>query len=152
MRTEDLKNIDKFILVVGEVSGQRMACVIRKKGELCYELYPKYFTLNSCVGGAGTRNLVELYRFIREADRIRKLDATAYKATEEQMSQLMKGVFSPKMVELFEIARGFVEDFLCISEEDINRNQMHWDEEFISVQKIIAANIKEYDEINQKRI
>lgn len=150
LRTEDIKSIDKFILVVGDVAGSRMACVIRKKGDLCYELYPKFFTLNSCVGGAGTRNLVELYRFIREADRIKKLDAITYKATEEQMTQLMKGAFSPKMIELFEVARGFIEDFLCISDTDINRNQRHWDEEFISVQKIIAANIKEYDEINQK--
>lgn len=150
LRIEDIENIDKFILVIGDVSGHRMACVIRKKGELCYELYPKFFTLNSCVGSSGTRNLVELYRFVREADRIRKLDAIVYKATEEQMSQLMKGEFSPKMVELFERVQGFIVDFLCISEEDIDRNQKHWDEEFISVQKIIAANIEEYDEINQE--
>ena len=75
LRKEDLRDINKFIVVIGQVEGKRQACIIRQKNELCYELYPKYFTLNSCVGAAGTRNLVEFYKFIRESNKIKNLMA-----------------------------------------------------------------------------
>lgn len=150
LRREDLKAINKFIVVIGDVEGRRQACIIRQKNELCYELYPEYFTLNSSVGGAGTRDLVEFYRFVREADKIRKLGGVVYVATEGQMEKLMKGEFSPKKVERFEVARCFIEDFMCISETEIERNKNFWDEEFVLVQEIIAANIKDYDRINQE--
>lgn len=150
LRREDLKAINKFIVVIGEVKGRRQSCIIRQKNELCYELYPKYFTLNSSVGGAGTRDLVEFYRFVREADKIKKLGGVAYVATEEQMEKLMKGEFSPKKIERFEVARGFIEDFMCISEAEIEKNKNFWDEEFILVQKIIAANISGIDRVNQE--
>lgn len=150
LREEDLKAINKFIVVIGEVAKRRQACIIRQKNELCYELYPKYFTLNSHVGGTGTKYLVEFYRFLREADKIKKLGGVAYVATEEQMGKLMRGEFSPKKVEQFEVARCFIDDFMCISEAEIERNKNFWDEEFILVQEIIAANIKDYDRINQE--
>lgn len=150
LRHSDLKVINKFIIVIGMVEGKRHACIIRQKNELCYELYPKYFTLNSCVGRSGTTNLVEFYRFLREADKIKKLDGTAYVANEEQMDKLMRGEFSPKKVERFEVARNFIDDFMGISEDEIEKNKKFWDEEFILVQEIIAANIKDYDRINQE--
>lgn len=150
LRKEDLRDINKFIVVIGQVEGKRQACIIRQKNELCYELYPKYFTLNSCVGAAGTRNLVEFYKFIRESNKIKKLDGIAYAATEEQMGKLMRGEFSPKKVERFEVARNFTDDFMCIREDEIEKNKRFWDEDFILVQEIIAANIKDYDRINQE--
>ena len=150
LRREDLRAINKFIVVIGKVEGKRQAFIIRQKNELCYELYPKYFILNSCVGGTGTKNLVEFYRFMREANKIKKLDGIAYVATEEQMEKLMRGEFSPKKVEQFEVARNLVDDFMCISEDEIEKNKRFWDEEFILVQKIIAANIEDYDRINQE--
>jgi hypothetical protein len=150
LRGDDLKDINKFIVVIGNVNGRRQACIIRQKNELCYELYPKYFTLNSNVGGTGTKNLVEFYRFLREAGRIKKFDDNAYFATEEQMSQLMSGKIYPKKVEKFEVERSFIEDFMCINESEINRNKEFWDEEFILVQEKIAANIEDYDRINQE--
>lgn len=123
MRREDLRTIDKFIVVIGEIEGKRQACITRQRREVCYELYPKYFTLNSCVGSTGTTNLIEFYRFMREADRIKKLDDNAYFANEEQMSQLMSGEIYPKMVEKFKLASCFIDDFMCISESDIDRNK-----------------------------
>ena len=150
LRREDLKNISKFIVVIGEVEGRRIACIVRVKNELCYELYPKYFTLNSNVGGTGTNDLVNFYRFLREADKIEKLDETAYVATEEQMVKLMNGEISSKKVERFEVAKCFIDDFMCISENKIERNRNYWDKEFISVQEIIAANLKDVDRINQE--
>lgn len=150
LRREDLKSINKFIVVIGNVQGSRQACIIRQKNELCYELYPKYFTLYSYVGGTGTRQLVEFYRFLREADKIKKLDGIAYFANEEQMGKLMRGEFSPKKVERFEVARNFTDDFMCIREDEIEKNKRFWDEDFILVQEIIAANIKDYDRINQE--
>lgn len=150
LRREDLKSINKFIVVIGNVQGSRQACIIRQKNELCYELYPKYFTLYSHVGGTGTRQLVEFYRFLREADKIKKLDGIAYFANEEQMGKLMRGEFSPKKVEQFEVARNFTDDFMCIREDEIEKNKRFWDEDFILVQEIIAANIKDYDRINQE--
>lgn len=150
LRREDLKSINKFIVVIGNVQGSRQACIIRQKNELCYELYPKYFTLYSHVGGTGTRQLVEFYRFLREADKIKKLDGIAYFANEEQMGKLMRGEFSPKKVERFEVARNFTDDFMCIREDEIEKNKRFWDEDFILVQEIIAANIKDYDRINQE--
>jgi hypothetical protein len=150
LRREDLKSINKFIVVIGNVQGSRQACIIRQKNELCYELYPKYFTLYSHVGGTGTRQLVEFYRFLREADKIKKLDVIAYFANEEQMSKLMRGEFSPKKVERFEVAKNFTDDFMCIREDEIEKNKRFWDEDFILVQEIIAANIKDYDRINQE--
>lgn len=150
LRREDLRAINKFIVVIGEVEGKRHACIIRQKNELCYELYPKYFILNSCVGGIGTRQLVEFYRFLREADKIKKLDGIAYFANKEQMDKLMRGEISPKKVERFEVARNFIDDFMCIREYEIEKNKRFWDEEFILVQEIIATNIKDYDRINQE--
>lgn len=150
LRREDLKSINKFIVVIGNVQGSRQACIIRQKNELCYELYPKYFTLYSHVGGTGTRQLVEFYRFLREAGKIKKLDGIAYFANEEQMGKLMRGEFSPKKVEQFEVARNFTDDFMCIREDEIEKNKRFWDEDFILVQEIIAANIKDYDRINQE--
>ena len=150
LRREDLRAINKFIVVIGKVEGKRQAFIIRQKNELCYELYPKYFILNSCVGGTGTKNLVEFYRFMREANKIKKLDGIAYVATEEQMEKLMRGEFSPKKVEQFEVARNLIDDFMCISEDEIEKNKRFWDEEFILVKKIIAANIEDYDRINQE--
>ena len=150
LRREDLRAINKFIVVIGNVQESRQACIIRQKNELCYELYPKYFTLYSHVGGTGIKQLVEFYRFLREADKIKKLDGIAYVANEEQMDKLMRGKFSPKKVERFEVARNFIDDFMCISEDEIEKNKRFWDEEFILVQEIIAANIKDYDRINQE--
>ena len=150
LRREDLKSINKFIVVIGNVQGSRQACIIRQKNELCYELYPKYFTLYSHVGCTVTKQLVEFYRFLREADKIKKLDGIAYFANEEQMNKLMRGEFSPKKVERFEVARNFIDDFMCIREDEIEKNKRFWDEEFIFVQEIIAANIKDYDRINQE--
>ena len=150
LRREDLRAINKFIVVIGNVQESRQACIIRQKNELCYELYPKYFTLYSHVGGTGTRQLVEFYRFLREADKIKKLDGIAYFANEEQMGKLMRGEFSPKKVERFEVARNFTDDFMCIREDEIEKNKRFWDEDFILVQEIIAANIKDYDRINQE--
>lgn len=150
LRRENLKAINKFIFVIGEVEGRRHACIIRKRDELCYELYPEYFIFNSHVGGAGTRQLVELYRFLREADKIKKLGGIVYDASEEQMEKLMKGEFSPKKVEQFKVASGFFDSFMCISENGIERNKNFWDDDFILVQEIIAANIKDYDRNNQE--
>ena len=87
---------------------------------------------------------------MREADKIKKLDGIAYFAHEEQMGKLMRGEFSPKKVERFEVARNFIDDFMCIREDEIEKNKRFWDEEFIFVQEIIAANIKDYDRINQE--
>lgn len=150
LRREDLRVINKFIVVIGEVQGRRQVCIIRQKNELCYELYPKYFTLNSYVGCAGTINLVEFYRFLREAYKIKKLDVIVHLANEEQMNKLMIGEFSPKKVEQFEVARNFIDNFMCIGKYEIERNKQFLDEEFILVQEIIAANIKGYDRINQE--
>lgn len=150
LRREDLRAINKFIVVIGNVQEGRQACIIRQKNELCYELYPKYFTLYSHVGGTGTKQLVEFYRFLREADKIKKLNGIAYVANEEQMGKLMRGEFSPKKVERFEVARNFTDDFMCIREDEIEKNKRFWDEDFILVQEIIAANIKDYDRINQE--
>lgn len=150
LRRENLRSINKFIVVIGNAQGNRQTCIIRQKNELCYELYPKYFTLYSHVGGTGTRQLVEFYRFLREADKIKKLDGIAYFANEEQMNKLMRGEFSPKKVERFEVARNFIDDFMCIREDETEKNKRFWDEDFILVQEIIAANIKDYDRINQE--
>lgn len=150
LRRENLRSINKFIVVIGNAQGKRQTCIIRQKNELCYELYPKYFTLYSHVGGTGTRQLVEFYRFLREADKIKKLDGIAYFANEEQMNKLMRGEFSPKKVERFEVARNFIDDFMCIREDETEKNKRFWDEDFILVQEIIAANIKDYDRINQE--
>lgn len=150
LRRENLRSINKFIVVIGNAQGNRQTCIIRQKNELCYELYPKYFTLYSHVGGTGTRQLVEFYRFLRETDKIKKLDGIAYFANEEQMNKLMRGEFSPKKVERFEVARNFIDDFMCIREDETEKNKRFWDEDFILIQEIIAANIKDYDRINQE--
>ena len=53
------------------------------------------------MGATGTKHLVEFYRFLREANKIRKLENNVYRATEEEMIQLMSGDFFPKKVEKF---------------------------------------------------
>lgn len=94
--------------------------------------------------------MVGLYRFLRESDRIKKLAGVVYDASEEQMEKLMKGEFQPKKVEQFKVASNFCDSFMCISEKEIEKNKNFWDEEFILVQQIIAANIKDYDTTNQE--
>ena len=62
----------------------------------------------------------------------------------------MKGEFQPKKVEQFKVASNFFDSFMCISEKEKERNKSFGDEEFILVQQIIAANIKDCDRINQE--
>lgn len=150
LRHSDLKVINKFIIVIGMVEGKRHACIIKKQGDYCYEVYPKYFVLHSKVGHAGKSNLVEFYRFLRETERRRILDDFAHIATEEQIVELLKGEIAPQKVQKFEIARNFIEDFLAIDSDSIKRNSNYWDDEFVEVQRIIVENIDEQDRINQE--
>ncbi len=150
LRKEDLKQVEKFIIVIGKIEGKRQACIIQQRDEFYYELYPKYFTLFPGVGATGTTNLVEFYRFLREANKIKKLGNTVYVATEEQMEKLIEGEFPPKKVESFSVARNFVNDFMSINEEEIEQNKKYYDNDFILVQKIIAKNINDIDRINQE--
>lgn len=145
LRKEDLKDVEKFIIVIGIIEGKRYAGIIRKRDKFCYELYPKYFMLYSRVGATGTSNLIEFYRFLRETNKIKKLNGTVYVATEKQMEKLLEGEFSPKKVESFEIARNFINDFMSLGEDEIEQNKKCYDKDFILVQKIIARNI---DDIN----
>lgn len=148
LRKEDLKNVEKFIIVIGIIEGKRHACIIRKRDKFCYELYPRYFTLYSSVGTE--TNLVEFYRFLRESNKIKKLNDTVYVAAEEQMEKLLEGEFPPKKVESFDIARNFISDFMSLREDEIEQNKKYYDNDFILVQKIIARNIDDFDKINGK--
>ncbi|MGN0412240.1 MAG: hypothetical protein ACI4FV_04325, partial [Lachnospiraceae bacterium] len=150
LRYSDLRNIEKFIIVIGTVEGKRYACIIRKQGDYCYEVYPEYFVLYSDTGGTGKDNLVEFYRFLRESKKRNILSDLAYIATEEQMDELIKGIIAPKKVQKFELAQNFIENFLSIDSDSIKKNSNYWDDEFVKIQYIIADNIEKQDRINKE--
>lgn len=150
LRKENLTMIEKLIVVVGRVEGNGSACIIRKKNEVCYEIYPKRFILTSKVGGDGSEKLIEFYRFLRESDRINKLDNTIYYATENQMKEILNGACAPKMVENFKIARNFMSDFMCLDHDEIEKNRKVWGKEFSEIQTIIVSRIDKIDRNNQE--
>ena len=150
LREEKLQNIKRFILVIGKYNGRESVCVIRQKSNCCYEVYPTAFVLDSCVGASGIKYLTELYRFVRESDRIENLSYVVRKATEEQMQQLISGMINPKMVEKFYIFYGFIDYFLNLK-GDVNRNKNVLGKDIVCVQNIISGMIKSVDNINLER-
>lgn len=155
LREENLMDIEKFVIVIGEYEQRRYACIIKKKSEFCYEIYPKRYILNSDVGNSGKTKLIEFYRFVRESDKIKKLDFNVYEATEQQFIDLYNGSIAPKKVQKFKVARDFVDDFLDLSSDSIERNSRFWDEDFQKVQNFIKEGLEEQDRIdseNDKRL
>ena len=150
LRNEDLKEIDSFIVVTGLYEKRRHACIIRKNSKFCYEVYCKKYILHSDVGNSGKHSLIEFYRFIREADKIKKLDMCIYEATEKQFLDLCNGSIAPKKVKKFKVICGFISNFLDLSSESIELNARLWDEDLIEVQKLIKEDLEEIDKINQE--
>lgn len=146
----DLKNILKFIVVIGMDEGKRYACIIRKTSEYCYELYPKKYYLFSDVGGAGKRKLVNFYRFLKESDRINKLDGVVYYADADKFKKLYMGEIAPFMVERFKPIPSFTDVFLDLKCEFGYSDSCVWDEDLIKVQEKIRTDIEHSEKINQQ--
>lgn len=150
LRQEKLKDIQEFIVVIGKYEGLRHALIIKHTTEFCYELYPNMYILHSNVGMRGTHRLTDLYRFFREAARIRKLHSLVYEATEQQFADLYKGNIAPMMVKKMGVAKFFEEKFVDLSfhlREDIER---FWDKDLIKVQGLINEDIVFLDNVNQE--
>ena len=150
LRNENLEKIKSFIIVIGLYEKKRHACVIRKKSEYCYEVYPSKFILYSDVGETGRDNLVEFYRFVREAERIKKLEYSVYEATEQQFLELTNGSIAPKMARKFKVAKFFIDKFLDLSSDSIEQDEIFWDDDLVEVQKKIKSELPLRDEIDQK--
>ncbi|MBA4688115.1 MAG: hypothetical protein H2184_13235 [Candidatus Galacturonibacter soehngenii] len=150
LRYEDLTKIESFTVVYGIYEGKRHACIIRKTDKFCYEVYPSKYILFSDVGNTGKYKLVEFFRFIREAEHIKKLAGMVYEATEQQFLDLYSGKIAPKKVKKFEPSKWFVDKFLDTSLYSIEQNARFWDEDLIEVQKIIKREVADIDRINQE--
>lgn len=150
LQNERLSEIQKFIIVIGRYGHRRSVLIIRKSSESCYELYPKVYDLDPNVGGIGRRKLVSFYRFLREANRIRKIYELVYKATEEQFRDLFMGAVAPMIVRKYDVFKCFTEDFIDLSDAQFERDEKFLDKDLIEVKKIILCEIENTDIINQK--
>lgn len=150
LRYENLTKIESFTVVYGIYEGERHACIIRKTDKFCYEVYPSKYILFSDVGNTGKYKLVEFFRFIREAEHIKKLAGMVYEATEQQFLDLYNGNIAPKKVKKFEPSKWFVDKFLDTSSYSMEQNARFWDEDLIEVQKIIKRKVDDIDRINQE--
>lgn len=150
LRNERLFEIQEFVIIIGVYECRRSVLIIKKTVGDYYELYPKVYDLDSNVGEAGKRKLVSFYRFLREADKIRKIYPLVYKATEEQFKALYLGDVSPKIARKFEVFKCFTWDFLDLSDAEFERAEKHWDKNLFEVKKIIRERINHADGINQE--
>lgn len=150
LRNERLFDIQKFIIVIGRYEHRRSVLIIRKSSDHCYELYPKVYDLDPNVGGTGKNKLVSFYRFLREADKIRKISGIVYEATEEQFKALYTGTVAPMIVRNYEVFKCFTDDFLDLSYAGFERTQRFWDKDLVDVKRIIQCDIENVDRINQE--
>ena len=150
LRNEKLSEIQKFIIVIGRYEHRKSALIIRKSSEVCYELYPKVYDLDSNVGGTGRSKLVSFYRFLREANRIGKIYGLVYEATEEQFRDLFIGAVSPMIVRNYKVFKFFTEDFLDLSYAGLEKDEKFWDNDLVEVKKIIQCDLENTDHINQE--
>lgn len=150
LRNERLLEVQEFIIVVGRYERRRSILIIRKSSELCYELYPIVYDLDPDVSGVGRNKLASFYRFLREADRMRKIHGLVYKATDEQFADLYNGAVAPMVVRRYEVFRCFTDDFLDLSHAGIERAEKFWDKDLVAVKRIIRDEIENADRINQE--
>lgn len=144
-----LSNVEKIILAIGKIDGIRELLIIFKESDVKYVVHPYSFPLNSNVGAAGVNELVEVYRFIRECDRRDFLWPIVYYAEESEFYNLSIGDIYPKVVLNFCTVPFFVQDFLDLNKED-NKNTELWDNDLMTVKRIIRSKISNSDFINQK--
>lgn len=149
LRSEDLFEIEEFIVIIGKYEHELNALVIRKKSETYYETYPQVYIFNSNVGNTGECRLTDFYRFMREANRIRKLHPMIYMATDEQFLSLFQGAIAPIAVKNFKVIPNFADSFLDLSDASIEHNKHFWDEELLKIQGIIKERIDNEDRIQQ---
>lgn len=150
LRNERLLEVQEFIIVVGRYERRRSILIIRKSSELCYELYPIVYDLDPNVGATGRSKLVSFYRFLREADRMRKIHGIVYKATDEQFADLYNGAVAPMVVRRYEVFKCFTDEFLDLSYSGIERAERFWDKDLVAVKRIIRDEIENADRINQE--
>lgn len=144
-------NLDKqLILVIGNIDGRRELCVVIKRTEDLYELYPQQFVFNSIVGAWGSAQLINVYRFIREARKRRLLFNTAFIAEDGQFANLIAGKECPQIVNTLDDDCNFIDDFLDLNTDAPKFKGRIWDEDLVKVKQIIASRLKEYDDINQE--
>lgn len=148
LRNEQLSEIQKFIIVVGRYENRRSVLIIRKISEVCYEIYPSVFDLDSHVGLSGRSKLISFYRFLREANKIGKIYGIVYKATEEQFRELHLGLVAPMIVRKYEVFKCFTEDFIDLSPAQFERDERFWDEDLVKVKRIIQSDIENVDRVN----
>lgn len=137
-----LNSDDKIIFVVGhDEDNKQIGMFVIKHNEHFYEVVPKQFTFNPNVGAGGTSNLVKLYDVIKELDNKNILDSMVYLANSEQTKSLFYGDVAPKAVLKLSHYNGFLNCFLDIDQESIERNikEKFLERDIIEVQKIISV-------------
>lgn len=150
LRHEKISEIQKFIIVIGEYEQRRSVLIIRKCSEYCYDIYPFVYDLDPNVGATGRRKLISFYRFLREANKLGKIYEIVYKATKEQFKDLYFGAVSPMSVRKYEIFKCFTDDFLDLTYAGSLRTDRIWDKDLLEVKRIIQADIKNVDAIDQE--
>ena len=145
LRKTDLKTVQKFIIVIGDVGGKRYACIVKKQSQYFYALYQKLYVFDTAVGATGTALVIHFYRFLREARKRNLLYETAYMATEKQMLELYQGKIAPKKVFQFDALPYFLDDFLSLEEDAILKHKIYWKAECIMLQRMIRENLEKYD-------
>lgn len=145
LRKTDLKTVQKFIIVIGDVGGKRYACIVKKQSPYFYALYQKLYVFDTAVGATGTALVIHFYRFLREARKRNLLYETAYMATEKQMIELYQGKIAPKKVFQFDALPYFLDDFLSLEEDAMLKHKIYWKAECIMLQRMIRENLEKYD-------
>ena len=148
LRYDSQKNVDCYIMLIGELERKKHAIIVKKHSKVNYEIIPKKFIFYPEVGAHGESMLVSLYRFVREAERINKLYPIVFIANEIESMNLLKGAV-PAMVALsFPVAKNFEEIFLDLNSEGYDTDNLDMD--FIRIKEIIRKQISEIDAVNQE--
>lgn len=145
---ENLSQIKQFIIVVGYFEGWRYACVVREKTNLCYEIYPYKYSLNTNVGLSDVHKLTDFYRFMKEANNIKKLHSIVYEATNDQFINLLEGKIAPKKVKKFEVFKFFIDDFLDLSPGLDDLRNRFWESDLLQVHQMIMEDYPLREKIN----
>lgn len=121
--------------------------VIIKKDTYIYQCYPNAFVFHSDVGGAGTRQLYSLYKFLKLLNRKGKMPSGVYCVNEEEFYNFLSGEIYPGLIckPHRKCLIYMLEDFIDLYKDEEEREQyVAWyDKTFTDSQDLIKRCLVE---------
>ena len=95
MRWEYLSDINEFIVVLGHINGLLHLMVVRHSGDYCYKIYPQLYPFFYSKSENDIKKILQLYRFLKFAQKIEKLSKKLFWIDEEKLKQYFYGNIAP---------------------------------------------------------